>query len=195
MEPNNEKVLGKYISMFIFFLAMSGITLFTALYLRQIVAIKGSLAVIVIYSFLFFLYLATILGYRIKAFMKQKYFDERIHKLFKALYPNSTFYVFLLLLTLVLVVRNLGIWKGSGRAAEDEKFQGSGLLGISLYSEKPLPIDGEGYDQSHQIYSYENLKLVDLNEKYIFVVRFVSSDSFTTYIVPNTENLVISNVP
>lgn len=195
IEPSDEKIIGKYISIFIFFLVMSGITLSSVLYLRQIVAIRGALPVVVIYSFLLFLYIATILGARINETIKRNHFSNRIHKLFKTLYPSSVLYVFFMLSTLVLVVNTLGIWKGSGRAADDEKYRGQGMLGVSLYSDKALPIEGEIYDQSHQIYSYENLKLVDLNEKYIFVVKFVTSDSFTTYIVPKTEGLVIKSAP
>jgi hypothetical protein len=195
IQNSDEKSLVKYILVFVLCVIMCVATLSLTLYLRHTIAIKGAFAVLVIYGFVLFMYVATILGYRIQESIKHNNFQRGVHKLVKLLYPSALIYGFLTLLALVFVIRYLGIWKGSARAASDERFQGQGMLGVSLYSEKPLPIEGEIYDQVHQIYSYKGLKLMDSDDEYIFVVKFDSVSDSTTYILPKTERLVIESVP
>ena len=115
-----------------------------------------------------FFWLAAVLGHRLYGIAQNK-LKVSSHLIFRFFYPSFYIYLFATIVASVFLLSRIAVWRGHTLAIRDLG-DNSHLPNITLYSQSPLPFS---YSRvySEDIYKYENLKLVDMNEGYIFVLE------------------------
>ena len=85
------------------------------------------------------------------------------------LFPSFYVYFIITILASIFFLSRVGIWRGVTLAERDIS-DNSHLPNVILYSQKLLPIQGR-YDITSGLYVYEDLKLIDSNDMYMFVLE------------------------
>lgn len=114
-----------------------------------------------------------------------------IYSIFKIIYPSFFLYSAIAVFFMVLFLSRVSIWRGVYLAQRDLSEFGH-LYDITITSENQLAIDIAPTIRDG-MFVYENLKLIDINEKYLFILEssaMSASSSADTYIIPSTTDLL-----
>lgn len=187
-----ERMTIRFIPLLILLFGLAGVSLFLLL-TRQM----DALTLGVITAVLAVLWLVILIGHRIEAAIREKSQKTKLDLLFRVFFPSALLYTTLLLLVIVFMLSRVGSWHGTLIAANQISKPDAALQGAVLYSRQPLPLPG-GLDTNTDLYTYQNLKLIDATDRYLYLVQFSNSaassvvtPAFRTYVVPRTDGLIL----